>query len=190
MTGRDLLVEMEAAAGRVRLPHLQRLLALGVSYDALAALGQDEHTIGADRAVLGADGLFQPAAEGEAVVVQAVHDDLSRDLGNAGLIDLIAWRTTEAARWWWRVGSAWALGHELLVDYRGESVPVVGTPCDWLAAAGMAVCILDWSPTSPVWVSLRHGPSLTFTDDVLRQRVRNGLVLSAPMPTMEISNAA
>lgn len=190
MTGRDLLAEMEAAAAMIRLPHLQRLRALGVPYEALAALGQDEHTIGVQRALLGSDGLFEPAEHGELVVVQAVNDDLGRELGEVGLIDLIAWRTDEPERWWWRCGTAWALGHELLLLDDGEPVPVVATPCAWLAAAGNAVCILDWSPASPAWPALRHGPTLTFNDDALRQRVRNALVQSAPLPIMEISNAA
>lgn len=190
MTGRDLLADMETAASLVRLSHLERLRSLGLPYASLARLGQDEHTIGVCRAVLGSDGLFEPAQHGEPVVVQAVHDDLARDLGEAGLIDLIAWRTGEPERWWWRSGSAWALGHELLVVNAAEPVQIVTTPCDWLAAAGRALCILDWSPTSLAWAALRHGPPLSFTDDVLRQRVRNALVQSAPMPAMEISNAA
>jgi hypothetical protein len=190
MNGGALLAEMEAAAARVRLPHLERLRALGVSYDALGALGQHEHTIGAGRAVLGADGLFEPADHGEPVVIQAVHDDAGRALGDAGLIDLIAWRTDEPERWWWRCGTAWALGHELLGLDDGEAVLVVATPCEWLASAGKAVCLLDWSPASQAWPGLRHGPSLTFNDEALRQRVRNGLVQSAPLPIMEIHDAA
>lgn len=190
MNGRDLLAEMEAAAERVHLPHLERLRALGVSYDALGALGQDEHTIGAGHAVLGTDGLFEPVEHGEPVVIQAVNDDLGRELGEVGLIDLIAWRTDEPERWWWRCGSAWALGHELLALDNGEPVPVVATPCAWLASAGKALCLLDWSAASPAWSALRHGPALTFNDEALRQRVRNGLAKSAPMPTMELQDAA
>lgn len=190
MTGRDLLAEMEVAAARVRLSHIDRLRALGVSYAALGALVRDEHTIGAARAALGSDGLFEPDEHGEPVVVQAVCDGLHRELGDAGLIDLVAWRTQEPERWWWRCGTAWALGHELIDLDEGEPVPLVATPCAWLAAAGRALCILDWSPASPAWSALRHGPPLTFTDDALRQRVRNNLVQSAPLPTMEIHNAA
>lgn len=190
MNGRELLAEMEAAAALVRQPHLERLRSLGVSYASLAALGRDEHTIGVGMALLRDDGLFEPSGAGESVVVQAVHDGLDRELGDAGLIDLIAWRTSEPERWWWRWGTAWALGHELLVDDIGEPLPVVTTPCDWLAAAGEAVCLLDWSASSPAWRALRHGPALTFNDEALRLRVRNGLVQSAPMPTMEIHNAA
>lgn len=190
MNGRELLAEMEAAASRVRLPHLERLRSLGVSYAALAALGMDEHTFGVARAELRDDGLFEPSDQGEPVVVEAVYDDLNRQLGEAGIIDLIAWRTHEPQRWWWRCGTAWALGHELLVEHGGDPVPVVATPAYWLAASGRAICLLDWSDASQAWPALRHGPPLTFNDDALRQRVRNGLVRSAPMPTMEINNHA
>lgn len=190
MNGRDLLGEMEAAASRVRLPHLERLRSLGITYAALSALGIVEHTVGVGRAALHDDGLFEPLGEGEPVVVQAVHDDLNRQLGEAGIIDLIAWRTQEPRRWWWRCGTAWALGHEMLVEHSGDPVAVVSTPAEWLAASGRAICLLDWSSVSPAWQALRHGPTLTFTNDALRQRVRNGLVRSAPMPTMEISHAA
>ncbi|MCT2559243.1 hypothetical protein N0B51_09625 [Tsuneonella sp. YG55] len=188
MKGRDLLAEMEAAASRVRLPHLERLRALGVPYESLGALGRDEHTFGAGRAVLGSDGLFQPDEHGEPVVIQAVNDDLVRKHGEVGLIDLIAWRTDEPARWWWRTGSAWALGFELLDG--DEPVVVVATPCDWLAAAGRACCILDWSERSPAWPAMRAGPPLSFTNDTLRQRVRNALVATAPLPSMEIADVA
>lgn len=190
MNGRDLLTEMEAAASRVRLVHLERLRSLGVPYASLAALGRDEHTVGVGRALLHDNGLWEPCDEGEPVVVQAVHDGLARELGDAGIIDLIAWRTSEPERWWWRCGTAWALGHELLDADIGEPVPVVATPAQWLSVAGEAVCPLDWSSTSSLWPALRHGPPLKFNDEALRLRVRNGLVQSAPMPTMEISNAA
>lgn len=190
MNGRDLLAEMEAAAAHVRRPHLERLRCLGVPYASLAALGRDEHTIGVGRAVLRDDGLWEPSDKGEPVVVQAVCDGVGRELGDAGLIDLIAWRTSEPERWWWRCGTAWALGHELLDLDNGEPVLVVATPAQWLSVAGVAVCPLDWSSSSALWPALRHGPSLKFTDEALRLRVRSALVQSAPLPTMEIPDAA
>ena len=82
------------------------------------------------------------------------------------------------------------LGHELLADNVGEPVPVVRTPADWLSASGRALCLLDWSDASPAWRWLRAGPALSFTDEALRQQVRNALVRSAPMPPMELQDAA
>lgn len=191
MTGRDLAAEMAAAGSRVRLAHLERLRALGVSYEALAALGAAQPTIGIARIAATGEGLFEPCEGGDlACLVAVVEQDA--EPGDPGISDIVAFSSDNPSRWLWRVGSGFALGADLLRDYGADDagmhdgIPVVATPVHWLAAAGRATCILDWDLKSPVWTLLRYGPDLTFTDDILRQRVRNGLVATAPMPSLRI----
>ena len=62
------------------------------------------------------------------------------------IIDLIAWRSGDPARWFWRTGLGWALGTDWLTPRWGnEPVRLFATPLDWLAGAGEGMCILDGS---------------------------------------------
>jgi hypothetical protein len=187
MTGRELLAEMETAAGRIRQDHLERIRALGCPYASVAELGRHQHTIGAAKVSTLEDGSFTFSDDGDPAVIQPVVCD-NRELGDAGIYDLIAWRTDCPSRWWQRNGNAFALGAELL-DLP-DPVPVVQSPLQWLAAAGKALCVLDWSEQSPAWPALRACPALYFTDDVLRERMRRAIVQSAPVPDMELFDHA
>lgn len=175
--------EMNAAAARVRLPHLERLRALGVPYAQLGALNAEQHTVGIARIESCRNGLFDYSEEGVPACIVAVVDHW-REPGDAGIFDLVAFAADNPARWWGRTGAAFALGDHLLET--GDPVAVVATPVDWLACGGDALCILDWGPASPAWSALRAAPPLTFTDDGLRTKLRNALVQAAPLPPMEL----
>lgn len=187
MNGRTLTAEMNAAFWRLRDGHYRRLEGLGCSLGALAAVGQFQTPVGVTRVETAPDGLFTPSERGLPAYVQAVAE-WDGDWGIADTVDLVAWRPSEPSRWWWRCGTACALGDGLLDG--DEPVRVVGSPLAWLAAGGNAMCILDWSVTSPVWNDMRSAPPLIFTDERLRQRVRNHLIRSAPMPSLELYHAA
>lgn len=186
MNGCDLLREMDIAASRVRLAHLERLRSIGCPYPALAKLNAEQHTIGVAKVRAHSDGLFDYADDGLPAFIVAVVDP-DRDLGDAGIFDLVAFSPDEPARWWGRTGAAFALGDHLLE--MGDPVRVVATPLDWLTAEGDALCILDWSSDSPTWGALRVCPRLLFNSAVLARKVRNAMVLAAPMPTMEMLSA-
>ena len=184
----DLEAEMFAATARVRQIHLDHIIALGVPAGAIASLGSRQPVFGVGRARLGSDSLFEPDADGVAVVVQpAMIAD--PEPGDHGIRDLIAWRSSDPSRWWWRDGGGWLLGEHLLED-RGEPVACVETPLDWLKVGGEALCILDWTAPPQCWASLRHGPALRFTCPNLRARVRNHLTQSIRLPGMELADAA
>ena len=182
----NLLHEMNAAASRVRLAHLERLKGLGVSYAALGGLNAHQHTVGVARIEPGADGLFNYSEDGLPACLVAVVD-YWREPADAGIFDIVAFASDNLSRWWGRTGAAFALGDHLLEGL--EPVRVVGTPADWLARGGDALCILDWSADSQAWPALRGGPLLHFTDDALRLKVRNAIVQAAPMPQMELLSA-
>lgn len=185
MNGSAILEEMEAAASRMRSIHFDGLKALGVPMASLGRLSAAQHTVGMATVEECGEGVFQPSPDGFAACVVAVVWPEARAFGDAGLFDLVAFRSSNPRKWWLRCGNAFSLGEHLLD--RPEPLRVVGTPADWLAASGDALCILDWSDASPIWSALRCGPPLSFSDQGLRQQVQAALVRSASMPIMEIA---
>ncbi|MCP5389165.1 MAG: hypothetical protein H6915_05310 [Novosphingobium sp.] len=193
MTGGFLREEMWRAAEAVRAVHIERITALGVSLRAIAELGMDQHQFGVAPVRWLSGGMYEPDPDGEpAVIMPVMHWSVIEPFEGVlvevpEIIDLIAWTTSDPTRWSWRIGTGWALG-EALMD---EALPVrvVLRPLDWLAMSGNATCVLDWAAPLPCWAKLRSAPSLQFSDDALRQRVRNALVRSVALPTMEIADA-
>lgn len=179
----DLQSEMERAASRMRSIHFDGLKALGVPMATLGALSAKQYTVGMATIEAGEDGTFIPSPDGVPACIVAAVDPYNRPLGGSGLFDLVAFRPSDPRKWWLRTGNAYALGDHLL-DL-AQPVRVVRTPVEWLATGGYAVCILDWSPSSPVWGELRSGPDLLFQDDVLRQSVRSALIGAALPPAMK-----
>lgn len=188
MNGRDLLAEMNSAQARLKKPHFDKLASLGVSMRALGGLSARQHTVGLMTIEVAADGSFTPFPDGFPACVVAVVWPEAHAFGDAGIFDLVAFKTDDPSRWWLRAGTAFALGEHLLG--LPDPVSVVRTPVDWLACGGDAVCILDWSDASPIWSALRCGPPLQFNDEALCQQVRNALVRAAPMPSMETIKCA
>lgn len=64
----------------------------------------------------------------------------------------------------------------------GEPVEIVATPLAWLAAGGDAVCVLDWSPSSPAWAALRAGPELVIPDRFLEAKLLKAMAQAMPRP--------
>lgn len=185
MNNLDLQSEMERAASRMRSIHFDGLKALGVPMATLGALSAKQYTVGMATIEVDEGGTFFPSPDGVPACIVAAVDPYNRPLGSAGLFDLVAFRSSNPRKWWLRTGNAYALGDHLL-DL-AKPVRVVRTPIDWLAAGGDAVCVLDWSPSSPVWRELRSGPELLFPDDVLRQSVKSALISAATVPPMKVA---
>lgn len=191
MKAADLHREAERAVIEL-IPHLSRLPALGCPLSAIARLGQFQPPVGMVRALWGRGGLWQPDEAGERMLVVPVtvaggFERWGEWIETRDIIDLIVFRSRQPQRWAWRTGTAWALGEKLLED-RGEPVPIVSTPLGWLAAAGEAVCILDWSASSPAWAALRHGPNLICDSDHLRQRLHRAMMASVRLPEMTVQS--
>ena len=140
MNERDIEREMAAAVGGVSLAHIRRLEALGVPLRSIATLGAELPPFGVSRVVWLPRGLYEPRPHGEPAVIVPV-PAAERDLGSLGLVDLLAFRSSEPSLWAWRVGSGWCLGEWLLGD---DELVVVQDPVRWLAHAGKALCIVNW----------------------------------------------
>ena len=138
MKSADLENEMTTAAGRVQQDHLNRMMALGVPGAAIATVGAHQIAFGIALVSPEPSYFYQPG-DGTLHVIMPVME--------AGeLIDLIAWRSSNPARWFWRTGLGWALGADYLSPrWDDDPVRLFATPLDWLAGAGKGICILDWS---------------------------------------------
>lgn len=181
---RQLFDEMAVAAAGVRNAHFDRLKALGVEPVAIGRIGETGHSIGVASIRETAGGLFELDPAGEPACLVAVRDP---DCWHAasGYFDLVAFRTDRPEHWWRRTGEAFALGQHLLE--LPDPVPLVRSPAEWLALAGQAACLLDWSPASPAWRHLPPGPRLIIKCPLLKEQLTRCLVAAAPMPEMELA---
>ncbi|WP_298196587.1 hypothetical protein [Novosphingobium sp.] len=182
--------EAEAAARNVTRRHVDRLLALGCRK--AAQLGVNHVPFGVMHVTPGKDRIYQPSEDTSgnmALIVPACWpvDEPGFNVEwrtRWPVIDLIALYLDQPSAWYWRRGTAWALGGHLLEHWQGEPLPIVATPLDWLRAGGEAVCLLDWSPKSPAWPLLRMVREVELEDDLLGKRLLDMLARTAPRPTI------
>jgi hypothetical protein len=186
MNGRALEEEMDAATSAVRLEHIRHLESLGVPLRSIAAIGEHLPPFGVTNVRWLPDGLYEPDPDGDLAIIIPV-PAAERELGELGLIDLIACSTDDPSRWAWRVGTGWLLGEWLLDD---EEVAVVQTPIGWLAQAGAAAVILDWDAPASCWSALREVTSLRFDSETIKGRAAEAMLRSVSMPQMTVRNAA
>lgn len=189
----DLAAELQAATSNIRQPHIDRLVALGVSGRALATLGSLQLPFGALRVSVGPRGLFWPDPDGLPAIVVPVIEYVG-PFRVPEAIDMIAFRTTDPARWWWRTGHGAMLGADLLRDpWPVGPLFVVSTPLAWIAAGGAAVCVLDWDCPDTELFPLRHQPELVCESPRLAARLSRRLSRPQRLPrisSMETNNVA
>ena len=183
----DLASEFDDAVSSVCVEHYRRLVSLGCPIKGLARIARSHAPFGVARVRWLADGLYEPAEDGDPALVMAVMPEMG-DLLTPEPVDLIAWNTSHPRRWAWRVGGAAALGEYLLDEC--DILSVVATPFDWLACAGEALCVLDWNAPPTFWSQLRAGPRLVLPDHDLRRRITSAISRSVILPDMEVADAA
>lgn len=177
--------DLKAALANTRQPHIDRLRSLGVSPAALATLGTRQLPFGAMTIDTDDAGRWWPDAEGFAAMVVPV-----RERGDD--IDVIAFRTAAPARWWWRIGCASMLGADLLdrTFLPGDRLHVVSTPIGWIAAAGEAVCVLDWDCPDYELSPLRDRDELVCDSPMLAARLRKRLTQPRRVPSITYTKEA
>lgn len=153
--------------------HFERLKALGLPLAKLAAAGGARTA----RIDFNGEGLWWPEPDGLPVLVVPVieHDDK----GLSELTDLIAFAPATPARWWWRVGEAFALGLDQLADL--TPVMVHETPLDWLSSGGRGVVILDWDAPPRQWIWIAEAVGLIASPQ-MQQRLVAAPLRAAPRP--------
>lgn len=182
-----LNTELDGAVQAVKQAHLDRLAAVGVPIAAIARLGMIQPPFGAGKIRLLPGCAYEPDPDGVPALVIPVttpvwFDIWDFELETIEIHDLIAVPTARPAAWRWRIGDGRALGGQQLIDHMDYPVRLVATPLEWLAQAGQAVCVLDWSDTSPIWPLLHYGPDLIVDDNALRTRLQAALRRTAPSP--------
>jgi hypothetical protein len=175
MSGRpDLKAEANAAVGRVGTRELLHMESLGVPRRAIARIGARQAPFGLAAIEEHRDGTYTPAEEGPLhIIMPVVEPVIFEAFGLAcetiEIVDLVAFRSNSPTKWRWRTGAGWALGADLL-DHDAP-VTLVAHPLAWLAEAGEALCLLDWSMPHQHWQMLREGPPLVSDDAALRKRL-------------------
>lgn len=122
-------------------------------------------------------GTYQPTEHGEPAIVHPVHDDGPY----SDIIDVVAWRPSEPARWWLRTGAAIMLGeHAVRHAYVYERpLSIHRTPLRWLAAYGNGAVILDWRACRPELMEMVGFQAEDFDHGIEIQRT-----LRWPVPTL------
>lgn len=170
------------ACANVRQAHIDRVRQYGVSPYALATLGERQLAFGAMTIDIDDDGRWWPDDDGFPAMVVPV-------IERGELLDVIAFRTVEPARWWWRIGVAEMLGYDVLncIVWPGDRLRVVSTPLDWIAAAGEAVCILDWSLPDHELSPMRDRAGLDCDSAMLAARLRKRLSQPRRVPPISVA---
>lgn len=185
----DLLAKFVACATAAATPHADALVRLGVSRGWLMG--------GAARfgvARIRTDGPFWEHDPHGAPVCVLPAEPLA-DLGDplwptACVSDLIAFRTTDPGKWWFRTGAAVLLNPEA-VEYGqhfNEPVTIHPHPLDWLRAGGTGVVVLDWSACLALHLS--GPPALYAADLALGERLDSHLNRPAPRHCIEVTARA
>ncbi len=68
--------------------------------------------------------------------------------------------------------------------------PSLWDPIAWLACAGDAICILNWSAPPSGWARLRDAVALDFSNDLLRARCARAMQDAVTLPVMGIFDDA
>jgi len=186
----DLKAEVDAALARVKKRDFSSMETLGVPLNAIARLGVKQPQFGLAAIEEHRDGTYSPVDDGKiAIIVPVMMPDAFEVFGikceSMEIVDLVAFRSEAPTRWCWRTGEGWALGAWLL--HHDAPIRLVAHPLQWLAAAGEALCILDWNLTPRRWRELRNGPPITADDDLLRRRLNAEFAQQLPPLVMSPS---
>lgn len=95
----ELSTMMNAATMRVRRPHIEAIMALGVSWRTIGQVGEYQAPFGVMNGTVADTGLFEPG-DGPSHVVQPV-------IMAGAVIDIVAWRTMRPDRWHLITGLGW-----------------------------------------------------------------------------------
>lgn len=150
----DLEAEWSSATAAVRRRHLDPLrLRYGIPPPTIL------DRLGVARVRAQGD-TYEPDADGvEAVLIAsfAAPPRLSDGRWRAPnpVVDLIAFRPAEPARWWSRCGIVAALGEEMIGDFSDDPVPVWRDPLAWLRSGAAGICPVSPDPAAVRDVLLR-----------------------------------
>lgn len=176
MNGRDLESLYAAAVCNVRQPHLDRLRGAGVMPATIARLGTTYPPFGVLTGQVEASGRFLPG-DGQAHVVQPVVE-------SCALVDLVAWRVANPARWGLVNDLGWMLNADTCFASRwdGSHLSLCSTPLQWLRADAVGGVVLDWDSSDLCW--LRGFERINCDNDMLAATLRRSLTKPTRLPAI------
>lgn len=177
----DLYSEMDRACTSVGQRHIDAMIALGITSNAIAQLGRRQPPFGVGQISEIGGGHFEFFPGGQSRVIMPVMED-------GEIIDLIAWQTCTPGKWLWRKGLGNYLGGDLIARSQWtdhHALILVATPLDWLCAAGEAVCILNLKAPSAELERIRFVDEIVVTDAALGRQIAK--VMAAPRPIPRIT---
>jgi len=136
------------AVASARREHFDHLEALGVPRETLwlgpAAFGFSTIEIDGEH--------YRPDASGFPAVIVPVSEIENGLL--TGVVDLVAWRTSDPGKWWIRRGIAPVLGKESIerAAHYGEPLALHASPLDWLRANRQGAVVLNWNCCLGFWL--------------------------------------
>lgn len=176
MNSRNLESLYAAAVSNVRQPHLDRLRDTGVAPATIARLGTAYPPFGVLTGQVEASGLFLPG-EGQAHVVQPVVE-------GCALVDLVAWRVANPARWGLVNDLGWMLNADTCLASRwdGSHLWLRSTPLEWLRGDAVGGVVLDWDSPDLCWLS--GFEQIDCDSDMLAATLRRALSRPVQLPAI------
>ena len=159
-----LAAEFDIAYRNRTQEHRQYLVETGITFEAMLRAGD----LGVDR--INADGrLYMPSPTGFPAVILAIWSPAPPSIccavEDTKILDLIALRTDDPSRWWYRLGEPGLMlgeGHYLAAVTEEVPLKVFDSPLAWLQGSCEGACMLD--DTEARWANER----LAKDDEVLR----------------------
>lgn len=168
------------AVSNVRQAHIDYLLGLGATPEGIASLGHRQPPFGVERIDVDDAGRWWPDPDGKAALVVPV-------IERGELLDIVAFRSSNPARWWWRIGCGSMLGDDLLNDvWPIGPLRVVSTPLQWVCEGGEAVCVLDWGCPDYELSPMRDREGLACDTPMLAARLRKRLSQPRKVPPISV----
>lgn len=177
----DLEAEYAAAVAAVRQPHLDRLAELGVRAFTVARINLAYPAFGVMTGEIDRHGQFI-AGDGAVHIVQPVVE-------GEGLVDLVAWRSSNPQRWGMRTALGWLLNADTCFASRwdGHELHLHASPLAWLKADALGGVILDWDAPDIGW--LRGFECVRCGDAVLAATLRRSLAKPQKTPLIMMEEA-
>ena len=181
----SLADDLDRALSNTRTIHIDHVRALGASPEAIVTLGSRQLPFGVDRIDVDDAGRWWPDEAGKPALVVPV-------IERGEPIDIVAFRSNQPARWWWRIGIGGLLGSDVLNRnvWPGDELRVVSTPIAWICAAGEAVCILDWDLPDPEISPMRDFHVIKCDTEILASRLRKRLAQPRKVPPISVPKEA
>jgi hypothetical protein len=175
--------EAQGYVNNLRQKHFDRLNALGVSAARIIATG----IVGVAQIEVLAGDLWQPCEGGDEYLTVGVSED-------DGIVDILAFRPSDPDVWYLRRGSAWALGHDAIMEARGawcdqeSAIALTATPLDWLRGDMAGACIIDW--TQDAVMTLRDAVRIQVPSREFARALRLQLSRPPALPPIDVKRGA